>query len=263
MKRFVGERRALSAAVLAFFAFLYLLVAFSAGPPLGRMFGAIAAVYGVAFFGLVAGYFWARWFALGVAIFGVIQGGVAVWQLGADVLPLFLLGTHAAAAGALWGSSIGELFDGRTGWRERWSMDEAAANRLGNAVTRAGVSLPFVLIYALAPKAGAAALAAGALAVAGTWGLARLRGWSVLALLGASVTAGVGAIIAVTSTGAAGPAGHGCHAVATTGLTDATAFGPLGVTAPVWLLAGAGAILTAAALAPLARPIVARLLGRT
>ena len=31
-------------------------------------------------------------------------------------------------------------------------MDENAVQRLGSSVIRAGVSLPFVLLYALAPK---------------------------------------------------------------------------------------------------------------
>ena len=44
----------------------------SGGPLAKLVVDALAAVYGLAFFALVAGYFWARWYAVGVGLFGVI-----------------------------------------------------------------------------------------------------------------------------------------------------------------------------------------------
>jgi hypothetical protein len=94
MKGFTGERRAVSAAVFAFYAFLYLLLSMAVPPEWGRAIAALAEVYGLTFFALVAGYFWARWFAMGMGIFGAIQGAMGLWQLGAEPLVIFMLVTH-------------------------------------------------------------------------------------------------------------------------------------------------------------------------
>lgn len=187
MKRLVGERRALVAAVLAFYAFFYgVLALLGAAGALGPAIAALAGVYGLAFFGLVAGYFWARWFASGVTMFGTIQGALALWQIGPEPIALFLLVTHGLAALFLWGDAMGAVFDGQTAWRERMSMDEHAAHRLGNAITRLGVSLPLVVLWALAPRAGshALALAACGLATLSAVGIFRMRTWAVFAMLG-------------------------------------------------------------------------------
>ena len=187
MKSLVGERKALAAAVLAFYGFFYTLVTLSGPPPgLEKITAALAGVYGVGFFGLVAGYFWARWFAVGLSLFGVIEGAVGMWQMGAEPIVLFILITHGVAALFLWGDSMAALFDGQSAWREKLSMDEGAVNRLGNAVTRLGVSLPLVLIWALAPKAGALAIGAGAAVMLAAAGVLRLRTWGVLAMLGSA-----------------------------------------------------------------------------
>jgi hypothetical protein len=65
-------------------------------------------------------------------------------------------------------------------------MDEHAVQRLGRSVIRAGVSLPFILLYAFAPKpdTGSAviSLIAFVLAAAGLRGLVQLKTWGVLAL---------------------------------------------------------------------------------
>ena len=76
-------------------------------------------------------------------------------------------------------------YDGQLKWRERFHMDDNAVHRLGRSVIRAGVSLPIVLLYALAPKSGAA-LAVGVpallLVVVGLRGLTQVKTWGVLAL---------------------------------------------------------------------------------
>ena len=224
MNRFVGERRAFAAAVLIFYAGLYALLALQMGPEWSTALYSMGAVYGVAFFALVAGYFWARWFAIGVALSGLITGLVSLWQLGPERIVLFLAGTHLVAVVLLWGSSMAAPFDGQTGWRERFHIDDNAAHRLGRAVIRAGISLPYVLMYALAPRPGAAigALAALALTTAGVWALVRLRTWGVLAMAGA---AGILAEAAVTSSHAT-PGGidlAACAAVGAIALAGAVA----------------------------------------
>ncbi len=191
--RFIGERRALAASVFAFF-FVYLtliLLSPDVPAPLKPMFWGLAGVYGLAFFGLVAGYFWARWYAVGVGLWGCILGALLLWQGGVHPVFVFVGGSHLAATVLLWGNGMSEFFDGKTNWREKFHMDENAVNRLGRSVIRAGVSLPFVLLYALQPKTGTvdlvASLAALALTGLGMRGLIKLRTWGLMALGAAGI----------------------------------------------------------------------------
>lgn len=188
--KLVGERRALAAVVFAFYALIYSMIAFSGMvPEFNKAFFALAGVYGLAMFSLVAGYFWARWYSVGVGLYGVITAAVGMWQIGAEPVLLFVGGTHLAATLMLWGETMSESYDGQTAWREKLHMDEGAVQRLGRSVIRAGVSLPFVLLYALAPKPGSAEIIAGVaallLAGLGLRALVRLRTWGVLAIGGA------------------------------------------------------------------------------
>ena len=184
--KLVGERRALAAVVFMFYALAYAVLALSgAAPPLETALFALAGVYALAFSALVAGYFWARWYAVGVSIYGVIVGALGLWQLGAEPVILFLGGTHLAAAAMLWGESMSASYDGKTQWRERFHMDDNAVHRLGRSVIRAGVSLPIVLLYALGPSSGSVlglALPALLLAAFGFRGLVQMKTWGVVAL---------------------------------------------------------------------------------
>jgi hypothetical protein len=188
--KLVGERRALAAAIMAFYFLLYGVMAFSQlAPDFTKAFAAISGVYGLAFFALVAGYFWARWYAVGVGLYGVITAAVGMWQIGAEPILLFIGGTHLAATMFLWGEAMSQPYDGQAAWREKFHMDDSAVQRLGRSVIRAGVSLPFILLYAFMPKPESASagstvvsLAALVLAVAGLRGLLRLRTWGVLAI---------------------------------------------------------------------------------
>jgi hypothetical protein len=204
MKSFVGERRALASIVLVFYAMVYGLMALSGmlPPEWTKAMGAMGGVYGLAFFSLVAGYFWARWFALGVALSGVITGVVSLWQVGPEPVLLFVGGSHLLATVMLWGQAMAGPFDGQTAWRQRFHIDEHAAQRLGKAIIRAGVSLPYILLYALAPKPDAAQLAVLALTGVGMFGLLRLRTWGVLALAGATGLLATAAFGAHSATGA-------------------------------------------------------------
>ena len=190
--KLVGERRALSAVVFAFYGLIYSMIAFaSLVPEFNKAFFALAGVYGLAFFSLVAGYFWARWYSVGVGLYGVITAAVGMWQIGAEPILVFVGATHLAATLMLWGETMSAHYDGQTAWREKLHMDEGAVQRLGRSVIRAGVSLPFVLLYALAPKppgqGAETLLAVGALVLSGFGlrALVRMRTWGVLALAGA------------------------------------------------------------------------------
>jgi hypothetical protein len=185
--KLVGERRALAAVTFAFYGLVYFLLASSSvQPQLSPALYALAGVYGLAMFALVAGYFWARWYAVGIGLYGVITSAVGMWQIGAEPVLVFMAGTHVFATFMLWGQAMSESYDGQTAWREKFHMDENAVQRLGRSVIRAGVSLPFVLLYALMPRQGAGelaiSLAALALTGVGLRGLVRLRTWGVLAV---------------------------------------------------------------------------------
>lgn len=186
MKAFARERRALAASVFSFFAVAYGMFAFLAPGNVTYMLLALTAVYTVSFFALVAGYFWARWFALGVALFGALQGGLGIYQLGPEPVVVAMFAAHALAAGALYGHGMSALFEGQRAWRERYAMDDAATAKLGQAITRAGMSLPMVLLYAFAPRANSAAFLVAALAAAGIWQMVRLRAMALPLLAAAA-----------------------------------------------------------------------------
>lgn len=185
--KLVGERRAIAAICFAIYFLLYLMLAIAdLQPGMAKALYALAGVYGLAFFALVAGYFWARWYAVGVGLYGIIVAAVGMWQLGPEPILVFIGGTHAVAVASLWGHAMSEGYDGQTAWREKLHMDENAVQRLGRSVIRAGVSLPMVLLYALAPKPGstelALSLAALALAGFGFHAMIKLRTWGVIAV---------------------------------------------------------------------------------
>ena len=78
---FERTRRALAALSLSVFISIYLLVSLNAPEGFARVFVALALCYGVAFFAVVAEWFWGRWFATGLAWSGVmiaVAGLVAV-----------------------------------------------------------------------------------------------------------------------------------------------------------------------------------------
>lgn len=192
--KLVGERRALAAIVFAFFFILFFLNGLQIGSPEGNFLFALAGCYGLAFFALVAGYFWARWFAVGVGLFGVIVAAVSLWQARSDPdmfdaiwrTLVFFGGTHLVATVMLWGDAMAVPYDGQTKWREKLHMDDNAVQRLGRSVIRAGVGLPFVLAYAFAPKPESAqtalALTALGLAAFGLRAVVRAKTWGVIAI---------------------------------------------------------------------------------
>ncbi len=234
----VGERRAIAAAVLSLYTLIYVLNALLAPDPAFRpLFAAMGAMYGLAFFALVAGYFWARWFAIGLGIYGLVGGVFLCIQMGVDYIFLFYGGTHGAISLFLWGDKVATLFDGRSDWRQRFHLDESGTHRLGKAIIRIGITLPLLLAYGLAPRDAMSetllVTAVVGLAGLGVFGLLRMRTWGVLLMVGAGV-----AVL--------------CSAVTTTALVSAGSGVELDLHATGLL---ASLILLAAA-APFAGPVV-------
>ena len=127
---FERTRRALAALALSVFISLYLLVSLNAPEGFARVFVALAFCYGVAFFAVVAEWFWGRWFATGLAWSGVmiaIAGVVAVGWLPQLVIFGVL---HLFVVVALMGEKMAARYDLQAAWRERYKMDDFGVARL-------------------------------------------------------------------------------------------------------------------------------------
>ena len=249
---FERTRRALAGLALSIFVSLYLMVSLNAPEGFGRVFLALSACYGVAFVGVVAEWFWGRWFATGLAWSGVMIAVAAMVLLGWEPQLAIFGGMHLLVVLSLMGKKMAARYDFQEAWRTRYKMDEFGVARLQKAVTSAAAALPSLIITALAPKedgmAALGALAATVLAVVGLRGLTRVRSWGVLAIGGA------GAMLGGTMAASAlfGPCCQGMAMGAHTG-----------VLTPVMAMVGAplAFVFLAAAVVPFARDI-ARFLRR-
>jgi hypothetical protein len=201
---FVGERKAVAALALAAFTTLFTINSLVAPPGLALLFAAMALVYGMGFFGLVSGWFWARWYAMGLGFSGAAMAVMIAYQIGLDATVWIWGIPHVLVLAGLVGRHAATAFDGRADWRERFRLDENAAHRLGKSVTRAGASLPYLVMAALAPREGGEMLIAGLLGVAAVTALVKLRGWAPLALVGSGVAllaVGGGTVVGASAIG--------------------------------------------------------------
>jgi hypothetical protein len=204
---FERTRRALAALGLSLFVSLYLLLALLGGDELARACIALSLCYGVAFIGVVAEWFWARWFATGLAWSGLMIAGASLVMLGWSPVLAVFGGVHGLIVLALMGKKMAVRYDLQEAWRERYKMDEFGVARLQKTVTRAAASLPSLIFWALGPREDGMTLIAGIAAVlfaaAGLRGLVRLRTWGVMALgAAAAIVAAAGDVtkFAFTST---------------------------------------------------------------
>jgi hypothetical protein len=184
--RLEKERVAVSLLSLSFFVVLYTFAALSSPPAWRPAFGALALCYGVAFLALASQWFWARWFASGLAWSGTTLGIVSLVMVGWHPILALYGGLHALVLGMLAGPNMAAHFEMQAPWRERYAMDEFAVARLRRVVTRASTALPSLILWALAPREGQGAWLISGLAMgcdlAGLAGILRLRTWGVLSL---------------------------------------------------------------------------------
>ncbi len=191
-----GERKAFALLCLAFYtAFFGLLslLLWNAPPDQPEVrawwgcFAAFAGCYGLAFFALGAGWFWARWFAIGLGYSGVT---VAFWsivtQRAIDPVIAFYGATHGIILLFLQGKHLIAEFDAKPGYRKTLGLDENGVQRIRATVTRAAATMPTLILIALAPREGGEGLLAAALGIFGIWGLLRARTLGALALLSAA-----------------------------------------------------------------------------
>lgn len=184
----IGIRRAIA---LLFLGFYVTQFAMTAGLGPDETFAAylgLALCYGIAFVGLAAEWFWARWFAIGVGNFGSLIL-LVLFKTGMEPLIAFFGFTHLAIWLLLLGEGMAARYEHSEATAERWNFQEESLILMRRAVKSAGTTLPFLILYALAPQPEALQIAALVLGVGGFIALLRGRTWGVLALGTAGVIA--------------------------------------------------------------------------
>ena len=149
--RFVGERRAIAAAVLSFFMIQLLLSGLLDDGPFRPVLLGLGFAYLVAFLGVVSGWFWARWYTLGLAFSGVVLAAMTGWQNGLIGFVYVLGGSHLAIGLALLGDDAAAFYDGRRDWRDFTT---------GRVATYAGAGRHIEMVVEEHAAANAATLAA-------------------------------------------------------------------------------------------------------
>ncbi|MCB9565881.1 MAG: hypothetical protein H6710_01415 [Myxococcales bacterium] len=184
----VGIRRALALLILSLYFWQFLLTALLGPEELFAAFVGLSACYGVAFIGVAAEWFWARWFAMGVGNFGSLFL-LTLLQVGFEPSIAILGFSHLAVTLLLAGEGMAARYERSEAAAERWNFQEESLTQLRRAVKSAGMSLPLLILYTLAPKPELLEIGALGLGVAGLAGLVRGRTWSLFALGGAGMIA--------------------------------------------------------------------------
>lgn len=184
----VGIRRALALLILSLYFWQFLLTAFLGPEDLFACFVGLAICYGLAFFGVAAEWFWARWFAMGIGNFGSLFL-LTLLQVGFEPSIAILGFSHLAITALLVGEGMAARYERSEATAERWNFQEESLTQLRRAVKSAGMSLPLLILYTLAPKPELIEIGALVLGVAGLFGLVRGRTWSLFALGGAGTLA--------------------------------------------------------------------------
>ncbi len=200
--RLEKERVAVSLLSLSFFVVLYTMAALNAPAAWRAALLSLALCYGVAFLALACQWFWARWYAAGLAWSGATLGLMSLVMVGWQPILVVYGGLHALVLVLLAGPHMVARFEMQAQWRERYAMDEFAVARLRRVVTRASAALPSLIVWSLAPREGQGLGVLSGLAMvsalAGLAGILRLRTWGALSL-GASAALALASLAAPTS----------------------------------------------------------------
>ncbi len=182
----VGERRAVALLCLSFYATLFTLMGLIVGiqlPEWAPCFFGLGACYGIGFFAVAAGWFWGRWFAIGLGYSGLTITGMSIVATHELHTPMVVFGVmHGLVALCLLGEKMAAQYDARTEWRQRWKLDDRGALKLQRSVTRAASGLPTMIMWALAPRPDGETAALLGLAALGLSGVLRGRTWGVVLL---------------------------------------------------------------------------------
>ena len=188
----VGFRRAIALLILGFYVTQFGMTALLGPDELFPAYIGLTACYLLAFLGIAAEWFWARWFAMGVGQFGSLML-LLIFRVGLEPLFVFFGGTHLLVTVLLMGEGMAALYEHSEKTKERWNFQEESIALMRRAVKSAGSTIPFLILYALAPRGEWSTLvlqmSALGLGLAGLAGLLRGRTWSVFALGGAGAIA--------------------------------------------------------------------------
>ncbi|MCH9685321.1 MAG: hypothetical protein K0V04_28050 [Deltaproteobacteria bacterium] len=192
----VGIRRAIALLLLGFYVTQFAMTAGLGPDETFACYMGLTLCYGLAFIGLAAEWFWARWFAIGVGNFGSLIL-IVLFTTGMEPLIAFFGFTHLAIWVLLLGEGMASRYEHSEATAERWNFQAESLILMRRAVKSAGTTLPFLILYALAPKPEALQLVALALGVVGLGALLRGRTWGLASLGGAGLIAaldGIGVI---------------------------------------------------------------------
>jgi hypothetical protein len=184
----VGIRRALALLLLGFYVTQFAMTAWLGPDELFAAYLGLCLCYGLAFVGLAAEWFWSRWFAIGVGNFGSLML-LLLFKTGLEPIIAFVGATHLLIALCLSGEGMAAKYEHSERTQEKWNFQAESLLLMRRAVKSAGSTLPFLILYALAPRGELLQLFALGLGAAGLWGLVRGRTYGVLALGAAGLTA--------------------------------------------------------------------------
>lgn len=184
----VGIRRAISLLLLSLFFWNFVLTALLGPDNVYACFVGLSIVYGLAFVGVAAEWFWARWFAIGIGNFGSLTL-LSLLQTGMEPTILVFGVSHLIVALFLGGEGMAARYEHSEATAERWNFQEESLILMRRAIKSAGMSLPLLILYTLAPAPEALHLVALAAGVTGVVGLLRGRTWGLLAMAGAGLIA--------------------------------------------------------------------------
>jgi hypothetical protein len=184
----IGIRRAIALLILGFYVTQFAMTAWLGPDEMFACYFGLTLCYGLAFIALAAEWFWARWFAIGIGNFGSLLL-LMLFQVGLEPIIAFFGFTHLAVAVLLLGEGMAARYEHSEATAERWNFQEESLILMRRAVKSAGSTIPFLILYALAPRPEALQLVALGLGVTGLWGLLRGRTWGALAMGGAGLIA--------------------------------------------------------------------------
>ncbi|MBK6918458.1 MAG: hypothetical protein IPH07_13765 [Deltaproteobacteria bacterium] len=189
----VGLRRAIALLLLGFYVTQFAMTAWLGPDDMFPAYLGLALCYGLAFIALGAEWFWGRWFAMGIGNFGSLLL-LVLFKVGLEPMIAFFGFTHLAIAVFLLGEGMAARYEHSEATAERWNFQEESLALMRRATLSAGSTLPFLILYALAPRPDAFQVTALVAGAAGLYGLLRGRTWGVLALGGAGTIALVHAL---------------------------------------------------------------------
>lgn len=185
----IGIRRAIVLLIIAFFALQLGMTALLGPEELTAAMTGLTACYLLAFFGVAAEWFWARWFAIGLGNFGSLML-LVLFKTGFEPIFAFIGGAHLLIMVLLSGEGMAAHYEYSPRAQERYNFEEESLATLRRAVKSAGSTLPILILYGLAPgEESLVQLGALALGTLGVFGLLAQRTWSLFMLAGGGLLA--------------------------------------------------------------------------